>query len=133
MAGRVLEAAGMVKLGEGEHDVRKDEHNKAAKRIREGIRKKQKQQGHKALEEAKQLGNYHPTIKRLFSASSQPSTAQGKRERGIGSGVGRFVGGTLRISQGEIASVEGSGPNLRSRRSKDGGSRGRGARGSKRA
>jgi len=51
MAGRVLEAAGMVKLGEGEHDVRKDEHNKAAKRIREGIRKKQKQQGHKALEE----------------------------------------------------------------------------------
>ncbi|EJT97612.1 hypothetical protein DACRYDRAFT_24990 [Dacryopinax primogenitus] len=106
MAGRVLEVAGKVKLGAGETDVRKEEHNKASKHIREGIRKKQKERAAQDLEEAKQLGNYHPTIKRLFAASSQPS-APNKRARGIGSGVGKFVGGTLKLSHAEIASVQG--------------------------
>ncbi|KZT62401.1 hypothetical protein CALCODRAFT_490234 [Calocera cornea HHB12733] len=120
MAGRVLEAAGKVKLGVGENDVRKEERNKAAKRIREGINRKEKERAHRDLEEAKQLGNYHPTIKRLFAASSQ-SSETGKRARGIGSGVGRFVGGALKLSQTEIASVQGpsGGPQAR-RASKNG-------------
>jgi len=119
MAGRVLEAAGKVKLGVGENDVRKDEHNKAAKRIREGILKKQKERAEKDLEEAKQLGNYHPTIKRLFTASSQPS-GPSKRARGIGSGVGKFVSGTLKLSKSDIARVEGPTRNPQGRRQKSG-------------
>ncbi|KZO93260.1 hypothetical protein CALVIDRAFT_486216 [Calocera viscosa TUFC12733] len=117
MAGRVLEAAGKVKLGVGEIDVRKDERNKAAKRIREGILKKEKERARKDLEEAKQLGNYHPTIKRLFAATPQSSGPR-KRARGIGSGVGRFVGGTLKLSKDDIASVQGPSDNRRAKNGK---------------
>jgi hypothetical protein len=51
LAGRVLEAAGQVKLGKGEAAVRAKERNKAAKHVRDGMLAKQKERNEKALEE----------------------------------------------------------------------------------
>ncbi|OCH93591.1 hypothetical protein OBBRIDRAFT_811049 [Obba rivulosa] len=103
LAGRVLEVSGQVKLGKGEAAVRAAEHNRAAKRVRDGIAEKQKERGQKELEEAKHLGNYHPTLKSLYDASAQPK--QKKRERGMRMGVGSFKGGILKLSKDEIDSV----------------------------
>ncbi|PCH41183.1 hypothetical protein WOLCODRAFT_100005 [Wolfiporia cocos MD-104 SS10] len=106
LAGRVLEAAGKAKLGEGERAVRTAERNKAAKRMREGLIAKQKQRDAEKLEEAKLLGNYHPSLKKLYE-SSQPTSRKRKREKGLGMGVGSFKGGVLKLSREEINSVEG--------------------------
>ena len=51
LAGRVLELAGEAKLGKGESSFRQEQRNKAAKRIRDGLIRKQKEQEQKTLEE----------------------------------------------------------------------------------
>ncbi|KAF8897455.1 hypothetical protein BD779DRAFT_1667433 [Infundibulicybe gibba] len=79
LAGRVLEAAGGAKLGKGEKSVREAERNKAAKHVRDGIMKKQRDREQQRLVEAKNLGNYHPSLKKLFEPSS--STINQKRDR----------------------------------------------------
>lgn len=139
LAGRVLEAAGGVKLGKGERAVRETERNRAAKRVREGLLDKKREREKKELEDvgdsyldffiqhadtsrqyqAKSLGNYHPTIKKLFEPSTSNSSDNRKRERGMKMGVGKFSGGMLRLSRDEISAVQASGARER-------GSRGRG-------
>ncbi|KAG2135917.1 uncharacterized protein EDB93DRAFT_797105 [Suillus bovinus] len=108
LSGRVLELAGKAKLGKGEVSIRAAERNKASKRVREGLLRKKGEREKQQLEEAKNLGNYHPTLKRLFDASSGSSDRQ-KRVRGLGMGVGKFNGGTLKLSKEEINSVTGRG------------------------
>ncbi|KAH9922025.1 uncharacterized protein BXZ73DRAFT_87477 [Epithele typhae] len=116
LAGRILEAAGGAKLGKGEAAVRQKERNRAAKHVRDGLLEKQQQRREKELEEAKQLGNYHPSLKALYDpSSSKPSH---KRERGMKMGVGSFKDGILRLGRNDIVAAE--------RRS--GSSRGKGAR-----
>ncbi|KAI0758279.1 hypothetical protein BC629DRAFT_1552373, partial [Irpex lacteus] len=106
LAGRVLEAAGQVKLGKGENVVRAKERNKAAKHVRDGLVAKQKERKEKALEEAKNMGNYHPRLKRLFSSDdTEEEKSKPKRERGLKMGVGSFSGGILKLSRNDIASV----------------------------
>lgn len=128
LAGRVLELAGEAKLGKGESTFRQEQRNKAGKRVRDGLIQKQREHEQGALEEvfitvlrsmfllilsqAKNLGNYHPTIKRLYDSNSS-STPKKKRTRGLGMGIGKFVGGTLKLRRDEIASVTGSGKRLR--------------------
>lgn len=51
LEGRVLEVAGKAKLGKGEKTVRTAERNKAARFVREGMVKKQKERNQKELEE----------------------------------------------------------------------------------
>ncbi|KAI1792948.1 hypothetical protein LXA43DRAFT_886607 [Ganoderma leucocontextum] len=125
LAGRIMEAAGKAKLGKGETSVRQKEHNRAAKHVRDGLTEKKKERQRKELEEAKQLGNYHPALKAQYDASSASSSRGKKRERGLKMGVGSFKGGILKLNKRDIGVVEG-----RSR----GGSRGRGShrRGGKR-
>ncbi|KZT12713.1 uncharacterized protein LAESUDRAFT_733326 [Laetiporus sulphureus 93-53] len=106
LAGRILEAAGKAKLGKGETTVRSAEHKMAAKRVREGIIAKQKERNQKQLEEAKNLGNYHPTLKRLYDASSQTQNRKRTREKGLRMGVGSFRGGVLKLSREDISSVQ---------------------------
>ncbi|KAG0709543.1 hypothetical protein DFH29DRAFT_2223 [Suillus ampliporus] len=108
LSGRVLELAGKTKLGKGEVVVRAAERNKASKRVREGLLRKKDEREKQQLEEAKNLGNYHPTLKKLFDASSG-SSDRTKRLRGLGMGVGKFSGGTLKLSREEINSVTGRG------------------------
>ncbi|CAL1702183.1 unnamed protein product [Somion occarium] len=109
LAGRVLEAAGKVKLGKGE---------------------KAKERNEKMLEEAKHMGNYHPALKNVFDDSSSKAGPK-RRERGMRMGVGSFSGGVLKLSRGEIATATGA---QRGRGRGRGGSRGRGrgGRGSQR-
>ncbi|KAG6900913.1 hypothetical protein C0993_004350 [Termitomyces sp. T159_Od127] len=120
MAGRLLELSGAAKLGKGENYVRNMERNKASKRVRDGLKEKQKQRAMQRLEEAKNLGNYHPTLKKSFEHSEALSNK--KRERGLGMGVGKFRDGFLQLRQEDLRMVNGG--NLRHHR--NGGKRGRG-------
>lgn len=125
LSGRVLELTGDAKLGKGETKVKITERNKAAKRVREGLWKKQRERELKQLEEvrdrrfwrfafanilhiqAKNMGNYHPSIKKLFEGDGHPSFRPKKRTRGLKMGVGRFSAGTLRLSQKDVSAIEG--------------------------
>jgi hypothetical protein len=123
LEGRVLELAEKTKIGKGESLVRKAERGKVAKRVRLGIEAKQKTRMKQKLEEvrhfitcettttlslfakAKNLGNYHPTLKQLFEEETDPRAS--RRDRGLKMGVGRFKGGVLKLSRNEIQSVAG--------------------------
>lgn len=77
---------------------------------------------------AKNLGNYHSSIKGLFEASSTGQSESRKRERGLKMGVGRFSGGMLKLSREEIATAQGSSSSGRGRDTRGRG-RGRGGGG----
>jgi len=51
LEGRILEVASAAKIGKGETTVRKEEHNKVPKHIREGIKAKRKDRVQKRIEE----------------------------------------------------------------------------------
>ncbi|KAK7696643.1 hypothetical protein QCA50_001301 [Cerrena zonata] len=130
LAGRVLEAAGKAKLGKGENTVRKTERNKAAKHIRDGMQVKHKERHEKKVEEAKNMGNYHPAFKSLYDDEEAKHDTR-RRDRGLKLGVGSFSGGVLKLRQRDIAAVSG-GPSSRGRgrgRGRDRGGRGGGGRG----
>lgn len=129
LAGRILELTGNAKLGTGEQKVYEAERRRAAKRIRDGIAQKQKlrkQQelqkvrpypifidDHLNLEKAKDFGNYHPSLKKLFETSASSSVR--KRKRGLGMGVGKFSNGLLRLRKDEVSQIINKG-NRHSRR-----------------
>ncbi|KAF5387827.1 hypothetical protein D9615_000337 [Tricholomella constricta] len=104
LAGRVLELSGAARLGKGEKAVREKERNKASKRVREGLFEKKKQRAKQELEEAKDLGNYHPRLKKSFDSKDRGSSRM--RQRGLKMGVGKFEGGLLKLSRGEISMAE---------------------------
>ncbi|KAJ3720446.1 hypothetical protein C8R42DRAFT_715094 [Lentinula raphanica] len=54
----------------------------------------------------KNLGNYHPTLKRLLDPDLETAKPK-KRVRGLQMGVESFKDGTLRLSRREIDSVQG--------------------------
>ncbi|KAF7352863.1 hypothetical protein MVEN_01253300 [Mycena venus] len=126
---RVLELTGQAKLGKGEKSVRDGERNKAAKRVREGMLEKQKERQKQQLEEAKNLGNYHPTIKKLFESSETSTAPRKNRERGLKMGVGKFSGGMLKLSKEEISRVQDGLQRGRGRGRGRGGGRGGSSRG----
>ncbi|KAF9058090.1 hypothetical protein BJ165DRAFT_1521404 [Panaeolus papilionaceus] len=119
LAGRVLEISGSAKLGKGEKSVREAERAKASKNVREGLARKQQQRNKQELEEAKNLGNYHPTLKKMFEASSAGPSR--KRQKGLKLGVGTFQGGVLKLRKSDVSSVM---PGQSSTRGKKGKSRG---------
>jgi len=124
LEGRVLELADRAKLGKGEKAVRDAEKGKAILRIREGMKSKQKDRDAVALEEAKNVGNYHPALKKLFGANAGEATAAPrKRDRGLAMGIGTHTKSGLRLSRDEIETVQG--PSSSSSRG-GGGGRGRG-------
>ncbi|KAF8306999.1 hypothetical protein DL93DRAFT_2088278 [Clavulina sp. PMI_390] len=70
--------------------------------------------------QAKNVGNYHPALKKLFSspASASASSYQlsnearkpaAKRERGLSMGIGRHTSSGLKISREDIARVNATG------------------------
>lgn len=139
LAGRVLELTGEAKLGKGEKAIRDAEKTKASKRVREGLSNKQKERGMQELEEvssylqvpennakvpqAKNLGNYHPTLKKVFEASA-PGLKSRKRDKGLKMGVGKFSNGSLRLGRDDVDMALGTrGP----RDGSSGRGRGRGA------
>ncbi|OJT13338.1 hypothetical protein TRAPUB_10104 [Trametes pubescens] len=131
LEGRVLEAAGKAKLGKGEAIVRHAERNRAAKHVRDGLQDKQRERHEKKIEEAKQLGNYHPTLKPLYDAEAAEliKPKNNKREKGLRMGVGSFKDGILRLGKNEIGAIEASGRGRGRGRGGKGGGRGRGGGG----
>ena len=106
VAGRVKEVAGKSKIGKGVVSVRQEEHNKASQKVRTGLQRKKIERDQQKLEEAKELGTYHPSLKRhseLVFSQIHPR----KRARGLGMGVGKFQGGVLKLSKEEIAKATG--------------------------
>ena len=53
LEGRVRELAGGVKLGQGESSVRREERNKASKRVRMGLERKVDERREKSLEDVR--------------------------------------------------------------------------------
>jgi len=106
LAGRIEEVTGSSKTGKGEDKVRKAEHDRSAKHIRDGIRKKKAKVLSAKLEESKELGNYHPALKKVLGADEEKPRAP-KRVRGLGLGVGKFKGGVLHLSREEIQGING--------------------------
>ncbi|THH12345.1 hypothetical protein EW145_g50 [Phellinidium pouzarii] len=106
LEGRVLELADSAKLGKGEASVRQEERRKASKKVRMGLERKVDERKSKALEEAKNLGNYHHSIKHIFEASSDGQPDRRKRERGLKMGVGKFSHGVLKLSRDDVASLQ---------------------------
>jgi len=115
--GRVLELAAGAKLGSGDAAVRLDEHKRAAKKIRLGLERKASEKGAQTLEEAKNLGNYHNSIKHLFNAPAKGQLDRRKRDKGLKMGVGNFSGGVLKLSKKDFASEAGH-ANSRTRKTK---------------
>lgn len=66
LAGRVLELSAAAKLGKGEASVRKEERNKAAKRVRLGLERKLKERNEKALEEVSPRSLLYNTCRLCF-------------------------------------------------------------------
>ncbi|KAH8118450.1 hypothetical protein DFH11DRAFT_673274 [Phellopilus nigrolimitatus] len=106
LEGRVLELAAGAKLGKGESSVRQEERKKASKNVRMGLERKVEEKKGKALEEAKNLGNYHHSIKHIFEASSDGQPDRRKRERGLKPGIGKFSGGILKLGRDDIAKIQ---------------------------
>jgi len=106
LEGRILELAGSSKLGRGDKTVRAQERDKASRRVRAGLLDKQKQRREKLVQEAKDMGNYHRTVKKLFQDPLEKNTTR-SRKRGLGMGVGSYGGGVLKLSKREVESVQG--------------------------
>ncbi|KAG9128167.1 alpha mannosidase-like protein [Ceratobasidium sp. 392] len=106
VVGRLVELADGAKVGRGAASLVTKEQARHAQRVRIGLREKAKQREAKALEEAKALGNYHPSIKRNFATSSSKAAKQ-RREKGLALGVGKFRNGALALSQADLRSVQG--------------------------
>ncbi|KLO16335.1 hypothetical protein SCHPADRAFT_217011 [Schizopora paradoxa] len=105
--GRILELAAGAKLGSGEKSVKLEEQKRASKKIRLGLERKASEREAQTLEQAKNLGNYHSSIKHLFGAQSKGQPDRRKRDKGLKMGVGRFAGGVLKLSKKDFSSEAG--------------------------
>lgn len=98
--------------GWGENELKRQQLAKAPAAIRQGMRKAAGERRDKQREKAKELGTWHPSMKAEYAAKGT-KTEMGmkketrKRERGLGMGIGKFQGGVLKLSKGEIGKVNG--------------------------
>ncbi|KAG9092640.1 hypothetical protein FS749_015550 [Ceratobasidium sp. UAMH 11750] len=106
VVGRLVELADNAKVGQGAVSLVAKEQARHAQRVRIGLREKAKEREAKALEEAKALGNYHPSIKRNFATFGSKAAKQ-RRQRGLALGIGKFRNGALSLSKDELRSVQG--------------------------
>src|SRR5688572_106437 len=88
---------------------------------------KQREGDVKALEEAKNNGTYHKSIKDTFAAAGGKRKDRSMAERGLKRSMGRFKNGMLTLSEREIKSVQREG-SKKSSGKKSGGSGGKGGK-----
>ena len=60
------------------------------------------------FQKAKNLGNYHQSIKHIFKDESKSQNGNKKRDRGLKLGVGKFSNGVLKLSKKDVEAVRGS-------------------------
>ncbi|KAF9158681.1 hypothetical protein DFQ26_007362 [Actinomortierella ambigua] len=110
----------MVRLG-----IQTKEKIKVPFQVGLGMRNKQRERDMKALQEAKDNGTYHKSIKHLYAASGGKKKEKSRSERGLKSSLGQFKGGVLTISQKEIKAVQRESSSKKS----SGGKKGKGKKG----
>ncbi|WVQ93050.1 hypothetical protein IAU59_000114 [Kwoniella sp. CBS 9459] len=128
LSGRLMELASYHLPGEGSKNVASAKHSSHSAHIRTGIIHAQAKREKKAQDEAKAAGNYIKGIgglgdggkwgmtKGKLERRAQIGTEVGKkkgmdgrkkgeseRDRGLSMGIGKFAGGTLRLSERELA------------------------------
>lgn len=88
--------------------------------MRHGMRRVEAMKNEKSIAREKELGNYHHSIKGLVGTHGRQGTdlimgtkdkdrAKRTRQRGLGMGLGSFQNGTLKLSEKEVARINGTG------------------------
>ncbi|KAG0332181.1 hypothetical protein BG004_001358 [Podila humilis] len=118
----------LVNLG-----VQKKSKLKVPFQISLGMMSKQRERDIKELEEAKNNGTYHKSIKHTFAAAGGKKKEKSRSDRGLKSSMGRFKNGTLVLTEKEIKSVQREGVKKKKTPGKKsgGGAGGGGGKGSK--
>ncbi|KAF9104529.1 hypothetical protein BGX27_010058 [Mortierella sp. AM989] len=116
----------LVSLG-----IQKKEKIKVPLQIGFGMISKQRERDVKELEEAKNNGMYHKSIKHTFAAAGGKKKERPRSERGLKTSMGRFKNGMLTLTEKEIKSVQREGVKKKSSGKKSGGGGGKGGKGGK--
>ncbi|KFH67372.1 hypothetical protein MVEG_06106 [Podila verticillata NRRL 6337] len=116
----------LVNLG-----IQKKEKVKVPFQISLGMMAKQRERDIKDLEEAKNNGTYHKSIKHTFAAAGGKKKEKSRSDRGLKSSMGRFKNGTLILTEKEIKSVQREGVKKKKAPKKSGGGGGGGGKGGK--
>ncbi|KAG0055352.1 hypothetical protein BGZ83_008872 [Gryganskiella cystojenkinii] len=91
----------LVSLG-----IQKKEKLKVPFQMSMGMMAKQRERDIKELEEAKNNGTYHKSIKHTFAAAGGKKKEKSRSDRGLKTSMGRFKNGTLVLTEKEIKSVQ---------------------------
>ncbi|GJJ72544.1 hypothetical protein EMPS_04902 [Entomortierella parvispora] len=91
----------LVNLG-----IQKKEKLKVPFQMSMGMMAKQRERDVKELEEAKNNGTYHKSIKHTFAAAGGKKKERSRSDRGLKTSMGRFKNGTLILTEKEIKSVQ---------------------------
>ncbi|KAF8929840.1 hypothetical protein BGZ58_008662 [Dissophora ornata] len=116
----------LVSLG-----VQKKEKVKVPLTIGFGMIAKKRERDLKELEEAKNNGTYHKSIKHTFAAAGGKKKEKPRSERGLKTSMGRFKNGMLTLTEKEIKSVQREGVKKKAPGKKSGGKSGGGGGGKK--
>ena len=119
---RVLELSSADTIGSrapgtgwGEKKLKAQELGKVPARIRAGLRRAAGERRDREIETQKELGLWNPKMHKQSRMTRGSETERGsratqpkKRQRGIGSGVGKFHGGALHLSEADLRRIRGS-------------------------
>ncbi|KAG0248502.1 hypothetical protein BG011_010212 [Mortierella polycephala] len=86
--------------------IQKKEKIKVPLQIGFGMMAKQRERDIKELEEAKNNGTYHKSIKHTFAAAGGKKKEKSRSDRGLKTSMGRFKNGVLTLTGKEIKSVQ---------------------------
>ncbi|KAG0364564.1 hypothetical protein BC939DRAFT_456224 [Gamsiella multidivaricata] len=111
--------------------IQKKEKIKVPLQISFGMMAKQRERDLKELEEAKNNGTYHKSIKHTFAAAGGKKKEKPRSERGLKTSMGRFKNGMLTLTEREIKSVQREGVKKKPSGKKAGGGRSGGGGGKK--
>ncbi|KAG0307024.1 hypothetical protein BGZ98_001217 [Dissophora globulifera] len=116
----------LVNLG-----IQKKEAIRVPLQIGLGMMAKKRERDLRELEEAKNNGTYHKSIKHTFAAAGGKKKEKPRSERGLKTSMGRFKNGTLTLTEKEIKSVQREGVKKKTPGKKSGGGGGKGGGGKK--
>ncbi|KAF9199368.1 hypothetical protein BGZ49_010521 [Haplosporangium sp. Z 27] len=116
----------LVNLG-----IQKKENIKVPLPISFGMIAKKRERDLKELEEAKNNGMYHKSIKHTFAAAGGKKKERPRSERGLKTSMGRFKNGMLTLTEKEIKSVQREGVKKKATGKKSGGGGGKGGKSGK--
>lgn len=111
--------AASVGRGLGSSTLKAQDMGRMPIHMRHGMRRAEQQRAERSLTKEKELGNYHHSIKGLVGGrregtdlimgETDKNKEKRQRQRGLAMGVGSFKGGTLRISDRDVARINESG------------------------